>query len=77
MYKVLGARFAEFICFFLRYRMKNNNLVSLRPKYLVHFHGIFKGGIGEGVQASPLNPLWICHCIQSASVPKCMTFTYQ
>ena len=52
MYKGVGVRFADFISFFLNIPWKWNNLVSLRPNYLI-FIGYQKMGDGAGVQANP------------------------
>ena len=63
MYKGVGrARFANFISFFLNIPWKWNNLVTVRPNYFI-FVGYFKTGGREGVQANPLNPLWISHWV--------------
>ena len=58
IFKVVGIRFADFISFFLNIPWKWNNLVSLRPNYFI-FIGYLKTGDGEGVQANPLDPLWV------------------
>ena len=55
MFKGLGVRFADFISFFFNVTWKWNNLVSLRPNYLI-FIGYLKTWGGEGVRANPLNP---------------------
>ena len=58
----VGVRFADFITFFLDIPWEFNNLVSLRPNYLI-FIGYFKTGGGKGgVCSNPLSPLWIRHC---------------
>ena len=54
-----GARFADFISFFLNIPCKWNNLVSLRPNYF-NFIGYLKSG-GEGGSTNLQNPLWIRH----------------
>ena len=59
--KGVGVRFSDFIPFFLNTPWKWNNLVSLRPNYFI-FIGYLKTGARRGVQANPLNRLWIRHC---------------
>ena len=57
IYKGVAVCFADFISSFLSILWKRNNLVSLRPNYLI-FIGHLKmggGGEGEGVRGNPWN----------------------
>ena len=44
-----GVRFVDFISVFLKYTMKMNNLVSVRPNYFIFMGYLKTGGRGVGV----------------------------